>query len=203
MSAPPTKKPVTAVTRTAGSVSNHTSTSEESKIFEPVTPAKPFLTTNAVIQIFTRHYEQLQAKNPAPPTLEQFLALGLFAAAGLPYQKLAGPAIFNGIHGDHYASAHYSHKVIGMLADKFDTKTLQTQLRYLTKFFYQGFPLLDAPQALSISRWVGLGLCVHSDLAQNKAVKAIFGAKNGRYVAYFKKAQAFYKLYELSNQVVS
>ena len=199
--APAATRGVTAITSTTGSGPVPSPTHAGSRASQVVTPPKqPMLTTDAVVQIFTKQHGQLPLKieKSDPPTLEQFIAMGLFAAAGLPYKQLAGPAIFNGSHGNHFDSARYSHALVARLAETFDTESIQNELRHLTKFYYRGFQLLETPDALSISRWVGLGLCVHSQLTQNKSVRAIFGAKNGRYVGYFKKAQEFHKLYELA-----
>jgi hypothetical protein len=191
----------TAITNTTESGPIPSPTTVGSRSSQVVTPPKrPMLTTDAVVQIFTKQHGQLSlemVKN-TPPTLEQFIALGLFSVAGLPYKQLAGPAIFNGSHEKYFDSAHYTHALITRLGKIFDTEIIQNELRHLTKFYYRGFQLLETPDSLSVSRWVGLGLCVHSQMTQNKSLRAIFGAKNGRYASYFKKAQEFHKLYELA-----
>lgn len=193
-----TPTPVTTVTTVTTSPVGGTiepSTSGKPPVTQVVTPKPVTPTAAQLANLLAAHHPQLQLTDP--PTKNQWLALGLFTTIGAPY-TVSGPAVFNGSHGSYTEAHQAAEKFVTSLKSNLYLAPLQKSLKSILAFYANGYGLINAPDSLPKLRWVALGLCIHAGMSQNATITAVFGNKNGRYVAFFKQAGEFGQLYKIA-----
>ncbi|MEM9773171.1 MAG: hypothetical protein AAF902_01230 [Chloroflexota bacterium] len=199
-------KTVTRVTVPAESGSIRAQTVRKVEKIESVTPTqnlKPALPLASWLTYFERTYPQINWPENSPhPSKHQWVALSLFAAAKADYMQISGPAVFNGSHGDHRDSWATVLKYRHSLTAKVDLSQLKRELDQVIAFYYEGYPIvkgfLPENAALTMERFIALGLCIHAGLSKNKTVLGVFGNKKGTYMSYHSHAENMMRLYAAS-----
>ncbi|MEM8859098.1 MAG: hypothetical protein AAGD96_12300 [Chloroflexota bacterium] len=202
------KQVVTSVTVTDGSGANRAPVKEKAVNIEPVTISKtlkPTLPLASWLTYFDRTYPEVNWPENSPhPSKPQWVALSLFAAAKADYMQISGPAVFNGSHKEHRDSWSTLLKYRQALTTKVNLDQLNQELNQIIGFYHEGYPLikgfLPEKAALTMERFIALGLCVHAGLSKNQTVLGVFGNKKGTYMSYLAHAENMMSLYAASKR---